>query len=460
MRVLLYFSTLTPSLVKAWVDIADRFNDRMGSHLSINFGSQDFEKEYLRCGGSTEHIIAGPWTLLQRLDSMNLESLTRLTAAYDPISLGRLRIMGFPGQQRVEHDFEKRLLIYEGYFSDLLSEARVDQILIMEPKSVKYDAVLATLELVANKRKIPVRLIHVVGTWCNIGVQNGLSRTSHAVEKTYSEICCGGGLSDDQKEKVDKFFSAYERLMKSDWAHGIKFRDQSSLLQTVISVLSGSAGPGVLKARFQRVRRSFDSWEPGSSPYVLFLPNKANNSRSRYLSPFFQNTASIIEQIAISLPLTHRLVIKDHPHMEMGHKDTDLYQAVDRYSNCFFINPREDLVDLIDKSAMVFVVGSSSGLEALTRKKHVIFFGSKTYVIGQCDGVVTTVSAPESLPALIEKCIEYPPPIENIYSFFFALLTHTYRMGAVPDENWEQLSTEGASNKLISIVEQYLEREL
>jgi hypothetical protein len=109
---------------------------------------------------------------------------------------------------------------------------------------------------------------------------------------------------------------------------------------------------------------------------------------------------------------------------------------------------------------MVFVVGSSSGLEALTRKKHVILFGSKTFVIGRCDGVVTKASTPEELPALISKCIDYPPPIQNIYSFFFALLTHTYRWGAVPDENWEQLSTEGVSNKLISIVEQYLEREI
>jgi len=109
---------------------------------------------------------------------------------------------------------------------------------------------------------------------------------------------------------------------------------------------------------------------------------------------------------------------------------------------------------------MVFVVGSSSGLEALTRKKHVIFFGSETYVIGQCNGVVTTVSDPEGLPALIQECIKNPPPIGNIYSFFFALLTHTYRWGVVPDENWEQLSAEGVPNKLISIVEQYLDREL
>ena len=185
-----------------------------------------------------------------------------------------------------------------------------------------------TPDWVITQRTVPVKLIHGTGTWCNIGVHDSLVRTSHAVEKTYLDIRCGGGLSDDKKKKVDEFFSAYERLMKSDWAYGIKFkcRNWNSLVQTVASVLTGRVGPGVLKARFQPVRRSFDSWEKGDGPYVLFLPNKANNNRSRYLSPFFQNTTSIIEQIAISLPLTHHLVVKGHPHMQMEHYNTDFFR--------------------------------------------------------------------------------------------------------------------------------------
>jgi hypothetical protein len=462
MHILLYFSTLTESWIKEWVNIVDRCNGRVGAQLSVVFCSQDQEEAYLHGGGDASHVFSGPWKVPEGSNEVSRTCLKRLTNKYDPLSLSRLRMMAFPEQQRAGYGFEKCLISYESYFERLLTEKRIDQVLIMEPKSVKYDAVLATLELVAKICKVKFVQINGAGTWCNIGIQDDLFRTSSTVEKTFKEISSRGGLVDEQKQKVDEFFSAYERLMKSGFANELRFRHRSAgVLSMIFSILAGKRNIGALKDGLDRGPQvPFDSWEAGEFPYAVFLLDKPNNSRSQYLSPFFQNTASVIEQIAVSLPVTHRLVIRGHPHTLARRQTEGFCDVLRRYSNCVFVDPREDLTDLMDKSAMVFVVGSSSGVEALTRKKHVIFFGSQTYVIGRCEGVVTKISSLENLPDAINKCIEQPPPIENIYSFFFSLLSHTYRWGAVSDQDWADLTTKDTSAKFVSIVDRYLEGEM
>ena len=81
--------------------------------------------------------------------------------------------------------------------------------------------------------------------------------------------------------------------------------------------------------------------------FVLFLPNKKDNIRLRYLAPYYWNQAQIVRNIAISLPLGYTLVVKDHPHSIGGLIDSDLIDVVREFDNCVYIDPELETMDVV-----------------------------------------------------------------------------------------------------------------
>jgi hypothetical protein len=134
--------------------------------------------------------------------------------------------------------------------------------------------------------------------------------------------------------------------------------------------------------RLQRIRRTnfFDEPRLESDRFIYFpLHLQPEASTLLYGRPFLDQIA-LVQQIGQSLPLNHRLYVKEHPHMN-GFRDIDYLKRLKKIDAVKLIHPDVSSRELIDHSDMVATITGTTGLEALLLEKPVITFGHASYNI-------------------------------------------------------------------------------
>ena len=71
--------------------------------------------------------------------------------------------------------------------------------------------------------------------------------------------------------------------------------------------------------------------------------------------------------LLISLPPSHSLVIKDHPHSMAGNMDESMVNLVKSADNSFYIDPSISTFEVIENADIVISVASTSVIEALIK---------------------------------------------------------------------------------------------
>ena len=92
----------------------------------------------------------------------------------------------------------------------------------------------------------------------------------------------------------------------------------------------------------------------------------------------FRNQIETVRNIAASLPVGWKLVVKEHPN-SMGYRSQGYYRKLREIPNVELLGPTVDTNEVVAGSDLVFVVFGTIGLEAVMKEKPVITFCETPY---------------------------------------------------------------------------------
>jgi hypothetical protein len=143
-----------------------------------------------------------------------------------------------------------------------------------------------------------------------------------------------------------------------------------------------------------------------SSDYVYFALHVDPEASTLIAAPFQANQTAIIEVLSKSIPLSSKLVVKEHPIM-IGKRPRGFYKKIADMPNVVLIDPDTNSREVIEKSSAVATITGTVGLEALFLRKKVILMAPTPYMmIGE--GVVHCRDL-NDLPADIIRAKEMEP---------------------------------------------------
>jgi hypothetical protein len=145
-------------------------------------------------------------------------------------------------------------------------------------------------------------------------------------------------------------------------------------------------------------------------------------------APFYANQSALIENIAKSVPLGYRVVVKEHPGMK-GERKLSYYRQFRNFYNVDLLSPSIDGHDLIVSSDVNLTISGTTAWESILYEKPVIAFGPLCYgyfdLLYQCKNVT-------ELPYLITEAIRTFKPDRTLLAKFiwsFLVTAHTFQWG-------------------------------
>lgn len=116
------------------------------------------------------------------------------------------------------------------------------------------------------------------------------------------------------------------------------------------------------------------------------------------------NQIELVRNIAKSIPVTWKLVVKDHP-VGVGRRNIKYYKKLLEIPNVVLVNHYADSRAVIKNAKMIFTVSGFSGFEAILEKKPVITFGKTFYNILP-EFIVRHVRSLQDLPETVLELLD------------------------------------------------------
>lgn len=124
--------------------------------------------------------------------------------------------------------------------------------------------------------------------------------------------------------------------------------------------------------------QSFKNHE--KSDYIYFALHVDPEASTLISAPFQANQTTIIEVLSKAIPLSSKLLIKEHPIM-LGKRPRGFYKKIASMPNVVLIDPDTNSREVIEKSAAVATITGTVGLEALLLRKKVILMAPTPYMM-------------------------------------------------------------------------------
>ncbi len=121
----------------------------------------------------------------------------------------------------------------------------------------------------------------------------------------------------------------------------------------------------------------FDEPRDGE-PYIYFPLHLSPEASTMVLAPAFADQVAVIDRLAESIPLSHKLYVKEHPTM-IGRRPEGYYDRIRRHTNVRLINPLSDSMTLSRRADLVAVITGTVGWEALLMGRSVLMFGESFF---------------------------------------------------------------------------------
>ena len=156
-------------------------------------------------------------------------------------------------------------------------------------------------------------------------------------------------------------------------------------------------------------------------PYILYLSTKNRHWFNTYANPKFKNPLKYFHKIEKSIPKNINLIIKPHP------LDESIFQEKKLRNNTFLY--RGNLKQILHKAELIISTGSTSGLEALTLNKKIIYLGKNSY-LGNIDKNVSPVMLVDDINKLKSKilyCLQNKVRSDLQDKYLLSLLENSYQ---------------------------------
>lgn len=290
-------------------------------------------------------------------------------------------------------------------------------------------------------------------------ITDNLYRCSAGIEAGY-QLRISGGLTEEEKEVGRRAIASYVDYKKSGEFSDLVSRvaEKSQGLKTVLTTrgLAGLVRSGFRNAQEQIYRRFYHydyplEWagpqetdtlhveddiqktDETITPYILLLLNKPANYRTTLLTPFQSNVQALIRNVAISVPLTHTLVIREHPGLRF--RDFETTKEAYRLGNVRFAKKGTELFDLIGGADVVVTLASSSFIDALVMAKPIISLSDPSFMVCEDSfGPIYKLKNWGDLAELLETCRDSSLSEESVLSYFISFLENTTAI----DDNLDQ----------------------
>ncbi len=117
-----------------------------------------------------------------------------------------------------------------------------------------------------------------------------------------------------------------------------------------------------------------------SDPFIFFPLHFEPEVSIQIFGRPYQNQIELIRNIALSVPVGRKVVVKEHPR-SIGFRPYSYYQKLLDIPNVFLIDPYIKAHQIIPYSQLVAVISGSIGFEAAIMGKPVLSFGNAAYNI-------------------------------------------------------------------------------
>jgi hypothetical protein len=134
---------------------------------------------------------------------------------------------------------------------------------------------------------------------------------------------------------------------------------------------------GLRNVRYRINRRIFERPVAGEK-FVLFPLHFQPEASTLIRGTFYLDQLSLIENIAKSVPIDHKLYVKEHS-VSVGRRPLSYYRRIQRIANVRLISPYVDSHELLGQAKAVLSITGTMGWEALLYEKPVITFGDACY---------------------------------------------------------------------------------
>jgi hypothetical protein len=94
----------------------------------------------------------------------------------------------------------------------------------------------------------------------------------------------------------------------------------------------------------------------------------------------YRNQIETVRNIASSLPVGWKLVVKEHPNA-FGYRTADYYRKLKQIPNVLVAGPKTDTGKLTDACSLLVLVYGTIGLEAIIKKKPTILLSIPPYAV-------------------------------------------------------------------------------
>lgn len=199
---------------------------------------------------------------------------------------------------------------------------------------------------------------------------------------------------------------------------GIELKDLAVLKHAATRYFGDRSDPtavGPVRAIRQRVRRIarvaaadlrgvFERPVPGER-YVLYPIHYQPEASTLVQAPMYLDQVALLRDVAASLPIDHRLYVKEHVS-NRGRRPLEFYRQLKQIPSVRLLGPDEDTWSLIRGASVISVITGTVGWEGLLFDKPVVTFGD----------------------------------------VFFNLLPQVYQAGRAPKDDWFRIFNEAATS--------------
>lgn len=194
-------------------------------------------------------------------------------------------------------------------------------------------------------------------------------------------------------------FFRFFRYAYRYWITGVYAKDHSK--PNPIKKIWLEAKPKVQR-RLLKNSNMWEKYDPDIN-YVYFPLHLQPEASTMALAPFYLDQLNIIENLAKSLPIGYRVIVKEHPQM-LGRRPREYYEHLKNISNVLLIPPFSDNFTVIRNAKLIFTISGTAGMEGVILGKPVVTLGSVIY--NQCGSVTQAGDvAPTGWAALIKNLL-------------------------------------------------------
>lgn len=262
------------------------------------------------------------------------------------------------------------------------------------------------------------------------------------VYKLYQEFQSGEQSVENFPESLSAAEDYYSEFQKSGVKPGYFERRENTfrspiqmsqrLLKRVFRAKSHFGPTSLVKVITDATKRSYVASRYTESPrsgedFVYFPLQAQPEDSTSVLAPMYLNQAALVEQVSRSLPITHKLYVKEHPRMLRDNpRALQKYRQIASLPNVRLIEIGADSHSLVKNSDVVVTPTGTPAFEAVLLNKPAVTFGKAHFNV--LEGVSKCQNISNLTSVMNTALQEYEPNEREIIQYLTAIYARSVEL--------------------------------